>query len=248
MILFYFDHLHKNILQRKEARQNNRPLVLVNAEYCQAALALTPNPTPKFLELAIQYFAESGKYAEALDALKHVPMPTPDDLLNMAQLHAILKQYDEALKTYALLENTKWDDNDKAANYYYNYAMTAVESGDQMLAIEKLKQAFVLNPNSTTIQNALGYTMADNNVELGRAKKLIEFALKKEPENLAIIDSMAWVYFRLGDYPNALNTLAPVIQRLPDDPKFDQNNADILDHLRQILDANGYHQLRNAFD
>jgi len=51
--------------------------------------------------------------------------------------------------------------------------------------------------------NALGYTLADRTDRYGEALTFISRAFLLKPDDPAIIDSMGWVYFRLGDLEKA---------------------------------------------
>ena len=55
--------------------------------------------------------------------------------------------------------------------------------------------------------NNLGYLWADENKRLGRAEKMIREAVAAEPDNAAYRDSLGWVLFRLGKYPQAVAEL-----------------------------------------
>ena len=55
--------------------------------------------------------------------------------------------------------------------------------------------------------NDLGYLWADQNKHLVRAKRMIQKAVDAEPDNMAYRDSLGWVLFRLGQYPEAVAEL-----------------------------------------
>jgi Flp pilus assembly protein TadD len=55
--------------------------------------------------------------------------------------------------------------------------------------------------------NALGYMLANRNMELERAQSLIERALQQNPDDPATLDSMGWVLYRLGQSDKALEYL-----------------------------------------
>jgi Flp pilus assembly protein TadD len=61
-------------------------------------------------------------------------------------------------------------------------------------------------PEDPTLMNALGYTLADHNIELARAESLIRKALTAMPDSPAVLDSLAWVRLRRGDSRDALKT------------------------------------------
>jgi Flp pilus assembly protein TadD len=55
--------------------------------------------------------------------------------------------------------------------------------------------------------NALGYTLADRTDRYEEAKGLHRAAYALKPEEPAILDSMGWVHYRLGNYETALDYL-----------------------------------------
>ena len=57
------------------------------------------------------------------------------------------------------------------------------------------------------MQNALGYTLADNGRNLPEARDLLTAALAQSPDNAATLDSMGWLLYKEGNYPAALDHL-----------------------------------------
>ena len=70
-----------------------------------------------------------------------------------------------------------------------------------------MKEAMELYPDDAQVYNFLGYTYADHNVRLEEALKLIEKAHQMAPEDGNIVDSLGWVYYRLGKYELAIQHL-----------------------------------------
>lgn len=89
----------------------------------------------------------------------------------------------------------------------YMRALVAAESDHFELARDDLERMLEQQPDAPHLQNALGFTLADEGVELERARKLIERALDQHPEDAAILDSMGWVLYRQGDHDQALEYL-----------------------------------------
>lgn len=73
-----------------------------------------------------------------------------------------------------------------------------------------------LTPNYTPALNALGYTLADNTDRLQEAKLLINKAYALDPNEPAILDSMGWVEFKLGNYSIAIKFLQQAMDAFPD--------------------------------
>ena len=54
--------------------------------------------------------------------------------------------------------------------------------------------------NNAQTMNALGYTWANNNINLSKAHEYIDKALAILPNDAAILDSKGWVLYKLGKY------------------------------------------------
>ena len=88
----------------------------------------------------------------------------------------------------------------------YETALSAERQGKPQLLEKHLRHLLKLKPDHAHALNALGYSLADRNVRLDEAKKLITRALALAPEDPFIMDSMGWVLFRQGKLPEALKT------------------------------------------
>jgi len=87
-----------------------------------------------------------------------------------------------------------------------------------------------IRPDDAQAANYLGYMWADAGMMLDSAKLLIEIALKKDPANGAYLDSYAWVFYRMGDYENALLYINKAIAEFKgdEDPVPYEHLGDIL--------------------
>lgn len=115
----------------------------------------------------------------------------------------------------------------------YLRAMRGWEMGDLAAMERDLQQILRTEPNNPDALNALGYTLADLNIteRLEEARDLIERAYEADPDNPAIMDSLGWVYFRLGKLDDALAWLESAYSRLPD--------QEVAAHLAEVLHALG---------
>ncbi len=83
-------------------------------------------------------------------------------------------------------------------------------------AIRELRAILETDPDDPVALNALGYTLADRTKRYREAERLIDRALKMEPDNAAIIDSKGWVLFRRGKLKQAREYLERAWSELPD--------------------------------
>lgn len=73
-------------------------------------------------------------------------------------------------------------------------------------------------PDDPEVANSLGYFLAEKGQDLELAEDLIREALEVQPGNGAFLDSLGWVYYRLGRYEDALDQLIRAVNVLPEDP------------------------------
>nr|MBP7089113.1 hypothetical protein [Candidatus Omnitrophota bacterium] len=73
---------------------------------------------------------------------------------------------------------------------------------------------------------SLGYTYAEEEINLDLAESMIKKALQKEPDNGAYLDSLGWVYFKKGDLKKAESYLLKAVERMKD--------PDIYEHLGDL--------------
>jgi tetratricopeptide (TPR) repeat protein len=98
-------------------------------------------------------------------------------------------------------------------------------------AVRDLRKLLADRPGDPVVQNALGYTLADQNRQLPEAQALIEAGLVQMPDSAAVLDSMGWVLYRQKRYEQALGYLKRAYE-LGDD-------SEIAVHLGEVQWAMG---------
>jgi tetratricopeptide (TPR) repeat protein len=111
-------------------------------------------------------------------------------------------------------------------------------AGKSDAAIRDLRQLIDERPGDATVQNALGYTLADRDRSLDEASALITAALEQMPDSAAVLDSMGWVLFRQGRAREALGYLQRA-EQLGDD-------VEIVLHLGEVQWALGDREAARA--
>ena len=87
--------------------------------------------------------------------------------------------------------------------------------------------------------NYLGYMLADKGIRLPEALQMIRKAVDQEPMNGAYLDSLGWVYFKMGDYELAEENLRQAVER-------DQSDPTVHDHLGDLYEKTGRIRLAAA--
>jgi tetratricopeptide (TPR) repeat protein len=112
-------------------------------------------------------------------------------------------------------------------------------SGDFKGAETTLRTILAASPDNPIALNNLGYFLADRNEKLDEALKLIGQALKTDPANASYLDSLGWVYFKLGKFDLAEENLKKAL-------KTDSASATINEHLGDVYQKQGKAELAKA--
>ena len=90
--------------------------------------------------------------------------------------------------------------------------------------------------------NNYAYSLCERpNPNLEFALELSQKAIKLEPENAAFLDTIGWIYYRLGSYDLALNYIFK-------SAKLDQKSEIILNHLAEVyLKLNNINEALNIY-
>ncbi len=146
-------------------------------------------------------------------------------------LASLLMEQDQLQKAYTVLDNAIEAFPDKP-DIYFEYGLLLEQDGKQKLAIKSMEKVLELEADHAEALNYIGYTWADNNINLERALQYVQKAMELKPGNGYIQDSLGWVYFRMGDLTRARLEIIKALDLEPTDPH-------IYDHLGDIYREQG---------
>jgi len=124
------------------------------------------------------------------------------------------------------------------ADLLYAHSLAAEKLGKLDIAERNMRQILEQDPDNVRTLNALGYTLADRTTRYEEALGYINRAYAQEPDDPAIIDSLGWVHFRLGNYAQARQHL----QRAWDMTQDGEIGA----HLGEVMWVQGDHDEARA--
>lgn len=179
------------------------------------------------LERYSYLLTQQGQTEEALQHLANLRQSKPEQAhrLWILQYKLMSTIKDDARALATLNEALQAYPNDEQLRYAR--AMTYESQGDLEAMEADLRTIIQRNPKHAIAINALGYTLADRTDRLEEALRLISVAISLKPENPAIIDSMGWVLYRLGQKEEALLFLLQAYQRYQE--------AEVAAHLGEVL-------------
>jgi tetratricopeptide (TPR) repeat protein len=186
---------------------------------------------------------ELGRFDDALEHEDKAIKVSSDKnklkcLVAKAHILAQAGRYDEAVSE---CQNTMTEFPKQADVVEARYALSSVFSlkGDHEKSEEQLRLILDVDPDAHLASNNLGYQMADRNINLDEAEKLIRRAIENyrsvakesgdESDNAAYVDSLGWVLFRRGKLDEAREWLekAAALPDGADDPS-------VWDHLGDV--------------
>jgi tetratricopeptide (TPR) repeat protein len=164
------------------------------------------NAVPARIRLSLILY-RLGRSEEALRQLEHFEEADPIAAVELTgargELLTRMGRYDEALALYERrLERYPGDESLLYGRAFLFEQMDRV--GD---SIKELEALLAKNPDDPVALNALGYTLADRTTEYERARDYISRAYEQSPNSPAIIDSMGWVEYKLGNNEKAIEYL-----------------------------------------
>ena len=166
----------------------------------------------------------SRRLAEARDA-------QPDYAIQLYLIEAeTLANNDKTQSAWLVLQNAIKQNPDDL-NLLYTRSMLAEKRNDLMQMEKDLRAILAREPDNAMALNALGYTLSDRTNRFEEARVLIERAHRINPEDPAVLDSLGWVNYRLGNLDDAERYLRSALERFPD--------HEVAAHLGEVLWANG---------
>lgn len=145
--------------------------------------------------------------AGAIEVLRTLARDFPDMAAVHVSLGDTLRQaeqtqeangaYSTALDLYAPDDANRWIVLYKRAITYHQLDMWPEAETD-------FRGALTFRPEQPQVLNYLGYSLVERGEKLDEALKMIETAVASQPQNGAIVDSLGWVLFQLGQYEDAV--------------------------------------------
>jgi len=187
--------------------------------------------SPIFTEAVLQLtslYEQTGQLDAAIAALRK--------LLKINQQQPDIYYYltaflDEAGKTEEAAEEvaTALEKFPKEASLRYQQGLLFEKLGERERALQAMEQVLEVNPNHPDALNFIAYYHAERGTQLELALSQAQKALSVKKSGY-IIDTLGWVYFKLGRYQESRKQLEAASALTPEDPV-------ILEHLGDLYRA-----------
>ena len=183
-------------------------------------------------QLRVVYLLDKrGKQEEARQYLRHIQAGTSQERVQLVLIESqLLSQTQQFSKADEVLRRgLKKMPNQP--ELLYEAAMVSEKLGKHRSSERLLRHLIKLKPEHAHAYNALGYGMLERNVRIPEALVLVEKALQLAPEDIAIMDSVGWGYYRAGRLAESISMLRRAFAGNPD--------PEIAAHLGEVLWVHG---------
>lgn len=196
--------------------------------------------------LQTRIYKVSGQPEKAITLLKsHLSRQSESSPLFYALLASLYQETQKSDAAIALMEEavTVYPENHQL---FFEYGLLLEKKGRSTMAVTAMETVLALQPDHAEALNYIGYTWADQGVNLDKALEYIEKAAELKPDNGYILDSLGWVYYKRGELDLAVEHLEHSISLEPNDPYIHSHLGDVYFDLGRYPEAlNSY---RKAFE
>lgn len=174
---------------------------------------------------------DSGKVDAAIEVLDSLSDTHGDvSMVHVALGDTLrrLERFDEATAAYDRAIDLFEEEDAGQWGVYFARGITHERSDSWEAAEADFRKALELRPDQPQVLNYLGYSYVEMGENLDEALDLIERAVAAQPNSGYIVDSLGWVYYRLGRYEEAVEQLERATELLPTDPILTDHLGDAL--------------------
>lgn len=188
---------------------------------------------PKFLPAVVKlgrFMADNGQLSSAQLYMGQLRLEYPHYSAQLYQIESELLVENQLIGDARLILSEALDHFPNNISLLYSRSILSERENDFASSEQDLRAILAQDANNSMALNALGYTLTLHTDRYEEARQLILRALELNPGDPAIIDSLGWVLFQLGEYDTAIIHLREALEKMPD--------PEIAAHLGEALWAN----------
>ena len=199
-------------------------------EYMSQASEKFPNDFAVNLIYGLS-LSSDNQHLKAKDALQRALNINPEDVTALSALGFTCNQLKEDDQALVHLEKAlKYDPQN--LQVISIIALIHESRKDYTVSDSLYSAAVKIDPSNVLILNNFAYSLSERGIRLEEALSMAKKAIEKEPENSSYLDTIGWIYFKLGEYKKAKTNIEQAI-------KLEDTNATLLDHLGDVYSKMG---------
>ena len=170
------------------------------------------------------------KADQAIEVLEQLTKSHGELAVVHSTLGDVLRGQDEeqaAIEAYTRALELTPEGDQRAWFLYFSRGIAYSRDGDTVTAEKDFRAALAINPDQPQVLNYLGYSLVEEQRKLDEALDMIERAVAASPNSGYIVDSLGWVYFRLGRYAEAVVQMERAVELEAVDPVVNDHLGDV---------------------
>jgi len=193
--------------------------------YARKLIQLYPDYPQGFIDVALVYLNQD-QYDQVVASLIDVADKFKDDFTVQYLLGASYQQMKVLDKAENYLTRTV-DINPDFRTAWHSLAII-YDTSKRWAESDHIYQQLI-DSDSTDAQafNNFAYSLAERNEKLDRALELSNKANRLSPDTAAYLDTMGWIYYKIGQFDQARNYIQSSVE-------LDSTNAVVLEHLGDV--------------
>lgn len=212
-------------------------------ELAIAVLDAVPEASPNHVEAETERAGAligAGRTEAGIAALESLTRAHPEALRPAAALAGALRRaerFGECAEAYGRAIALLGPEQPRHWGYFYERGICHERSGMWDPAEADFRKALALDPGQPLVLNYLGYSLVELGRNLPEAEDMIRRAVTARPDDGYIVDSLAWVLYRLGRYEEAVAPMERAVALVPSDPILNDHLGDVLWMVGRRLEA-----------
>ena len=216
---------------------------LKNNDAADAAWAAVAPDSPYYAEATLRRvwaMRARDQLPDALSLVDQVLARQPDALSFVVEKADILHAQDKDVEALAVLDGRIKRAGDADFTWQARFLQAMVyDALDQWPNAEAaIKKAQTLAPDRPEVMNFLGYGWINQGQHVQEGMDLVRRALQLQPKSGAVIDSLGWGYYKLGNYDEALGFIEEAVQLDPSDAEVNEHLGDVYKAMGRNAEAN----------
>lgn len=170
------------------------------------------------------------KADQAIEVLEQLARSHGEMAVVHSTLGDVLRAQDEdqaAIDAYTRALELTSEGDSRTWFLHFSRGIAFSQDGNDVAAEEDFRAALATNPDQPQVLNYLGYSLVEENRKLVEALDMIERAVAASPDSGYIVDSLGWVYYRLGRYPEAVVQMERAVELEAVDPVVNDHLGDV---------------------
>ncbi len=198
-----------------------------------STLAAVPEGDPNYIEAQMaraNALEDMGRSDEAISTLSALVEARPDLASLQAAYADILRRnemFEDAIGAYTAVLSLVDADLPRYWFIHYARAICYHQLDDWPPAEADFRRALELNPEQPNVLNYLGYSLVEQRRNFDEALDMIQRAVAARPESGYIVDSLGWVYYRLGRFDEAVAPMERAVELEPNDWILNDHLGDV---------------------